>query len=950
MKRTIFILLILLLEITGVKSQDFWQPFSSPFSSGDISSIVELANNDILVSSSLGLFTSSDNGENWNIIVNQNAPSNLDIKLHPDGDIFGVNGALYHSTNNGDTWSCLIDTAVYINVININKTGDIYIATENNGLYRSTNKGANWSKIGFEDKQVEVIAFHPNGDIYVGLYSGGLYCSKDTAASWDYVYNINSIRDIIINDSNGYIYVGSYNSGIYLSIDSGITWSNPLEERTVLSLALNKSGQLFAGEGVFIWISTDSGNTWSYISNSPQMTTSILVHSSGDIFTGGYGSSYACLYRSTDNGLSWEENGLPVGSEIRINSDGSMFVGTDYCLFRSVDNGDSWVLSKSGYYIRLLGENINGDIYASYGKDMYSSYGAYLIRSTDNGNTWTNISIPPKRSVRRMGFSPNGDIIICGDNIYFSSDTGSTWISGGGKGKGKGKGSLRPLAVHPSGKIFTAHNSYYARILMSEDSCRTWTEVLTTSMNIYDMVVHPIGGIFASTQSEGVFYSADTGKTWVNTSLTNRIIDLDIDAHGNIYALGENLYSSIDNGITWHEIVKTGIPFYDGSSYFINNIESDENGFLYTATTRPACGIYRTTSSFISDYDFSFIISCYGDSSYFEILENNTSIDSITSFNWDFGDSLSGPDNYSTIPSPSHLFSSPGIFAVNLTVEYNSVFGNKSVTISNTITISRLEFNTNYTEPSSYGVCDGYSEVTAVEGTSPFAYLWSTGDTVSSIDNLCDAVYYITVSDANGCTEMDTISSDNPIFNEDSLEYIFHTSIDTCIFNDTVILDSARVTNISIVNDSIMLVDWSIWQLGNEITLDSVEYEYIDGADTSLIYLTILCDTTKSILTYKFADIYIIKHISSISDIKKDDYSITIYPNPTESRVNIKFSNPTNKELFVELIDVRGQVIYTKEVQSSTILQIDLSSYAKGVYFVKVRGEGLTKVEKVIFY
>ncbi len=51
------------------------------------------------------------------------------------------------------------------------------------------------------------------------------------------------------------------------------------------------------------------------------------------------------------------------------------------------------------------------------------------------------------------------------------------------------------------------------------------------------------------------------------------------------------------------------------------------------------------------------------------------------------------------------------------------------------------------------GDCDGYISIYAIDnGVAPFEYLWSTGDTESSIDNLCPDTYSVTVTDADNCT------------------------------------------------------------------------------------------------------------------------------------------------------------------------------------------------------
>jgi hypothetical protein len=47
--------------------------------------------------------------------------------------------------------------------------------------------------------------------------------------------------------------------------------------------------------------------------------------------------------------------------------------------------------------------------------------------------------------------------------------------------------------------------------------------------------------------------------------------------------------------------------------------------------------------------------------------------------------------------------------------------------------------------------CTGTAQVTASGSTPPYTYLWSSGQTTSSIFGLCPGTYTATVTDANGC-------------------------------------------------------------------------------------------------------------------------------------------------------------------------------------------------------
>lgn len=59
--------------------------------------------------------------------------------------------------------------------------------------------------------------------------------------------------------------------------------------------------------------------------------------------------------------------------------------------------------------------------------------------------------------------------------------------------------------------------------------------------------------------------------------------------------------------------------------------------------------------------------------------------------------------------------------------------------------------------PSDCDVATGTATVTASGGTSPYNFLWNTGDTSSTIMNLPAGIYSVTATDANGCSGIDSI-------------------------------------------------------------------------------------------------------------------------------------------------------------------------------------------------
>ena len=228
-----------------------------------------------------------------------------------------------------------------------------------------------------------------------------------------------------------------------------------------------------AGGGV--WKTTDAGNSWSCISDGyfggsigaiavSESDPNILYVGEGEQTLRGNVSSGHGLWRSNDAGESWEFIGLE-GSEhisrIRVhptNPDlvyvaaiGNLWKPNETRgVFRSKDGGKSWekILYESdqaGAGDLILDPNNSRVIYAATWEMKRNGYrmdsggpGSKMYKSTDGGDTWTNISKYPGLpdgpwGITGIAVSPlDSDriwaIIEAQDGgIFRSDDAGKTW-------------------------------------------------------------------------------------------------------------------------------------------------------------------------------------------------------------------------------------------------------------------------------------------------------------------------------------------------------------------------------------------------------------------------------------------------------------------------------------------------------------------------------------------
>ena len=312
------------------------------------------------------------------------------------------------------------------------------------------------------------------------------------------------------------VYAAAATGGIFKSTDMGTTWSPIFDEASILTIGdicvdPNNPNVLYAGTGEAngghnniagggLYKSTDGGATWQL--KGLEATVSIgrvrvNPQNSQEIFVAAIGSYFAPhpergVYRSRDGGDTWE-NVLFVSDStgaidivvdpnnpqrllaamwerVRYPEFGTHLYGPTSGIYRSLDGGDTWQLL--GPATGLPDANatrvgrIGLDIHAADPNIVYAIYndGSNLIglyKTTDFGNTWTNVDNDNELSGGTGGFSwyfgqvrvhpTNPDIVYVLDVAFMRSiDGGDTWpIIYGYGGPSILHVDHHALAIHP---------------------------------------------------------------------------------------------------------------------------------------------------------------------------------------------------------------------------------------------------------------------------------------------------------------------------------------------------------------------------------------------------------------------------------------------------------------------------------------------------------------------
>ncbi|MBK8847465.1 MAG: choice-of-anchor J domain-containing protein [Bacteroidetes bacterium] len=561
-------------------------------------------------SASGGLYYSADGGNNWNQMNTDVLPKTecASLAIHPtndsiiylgtgDANYYGGGLGVWKSIDHGATWissNSGMGNVLVIEILINPSNPNVLIAATDAGIYKSINAGATWTKknfaTGFKDMMFKAV---PLTDTIYAVNSSQFYISPDMGETWNLI-------------TNGVVIPGGGSGG---GFRLGVSPANP---QAVYIGMIKDEGTILR--------SLNGGTSFTTVYHNPSVSLTGYDENGGgqgnynfDITVDPNNANVVylvshCVWRSDNGGIAWTRytdwwddchtdmhhivhNPFNTAELYNIN-DGAIFLSTD--------SGDNWVDKSDGiaatecYHAaqspvsvyNSIGTQDNGECYfdgiwktnrggdwtvrMSYGylfpnQVYYHDGERRLVNSSDQ--SW-NIPFTPGNSGNdvALGFTPaNVNTGYCGKtDIWVSTNLNNTspaWTKVTTLNKAvkaiqvSETNENEVWAVLGTNQIVRVLN---ATSLTPQVSIKS-VPASTTNSDIAIVKNHP-NEVFVSCGFK-IYFSSDTGSTWVDITLNLPVLNIRKIFHDN-YSSNHALYVCNNLGVYFKNDTMTSWASY----------------------------------------------------------------------------------------------------------------------------------------------------------------------------------------------------------------------------------------------------------------------------------------------------------------------------------------------------------------------------------------------------
>jgi photosystem II stability/assembly factor-like uncharacterized protein len=402
------------------------------------------------------------------------------------------------------------------------------------GLYRSTgfqpgNLQA-WERLANAPLGMMSLVVSPNfaedHTVIAGTHTG-IYFSENGGNTWRAAHmplSTSMVLSLCFSPNyllDGIILAGTLEDGIFISDCRGERWlsqSFGLLDPTAYCLAVSPDfthdGLIFAGTGTTVYYSYNAGRAWRQLDfpeEAAPVLSMALVMKKSEAFTLFAGTEKQGLFRSIDQGQTWQPLNLPAATvnALSVTQDNTtLLAATETGILQSSDLGETWS------EILVMPDAITLTFKDGMALAGIGDQGAWLAPHMTDWQPIQNLSIRSLLGLAMSSqFEKDGTAFIYGpeEGIWKTEDGGRSWqdINEGLPGL-----EINSLTLSPS---FSIDQTLVAAandgLLLSRDGGNDWTSLVEDPTQLVS--ISPNGKLLAAAfQEAGIRISDDLGESW----------------------------------------------------------------------------------------------------------------------------------------------------------------------------------------------------------------------------------------------------------------------------------------------------------------------------------------------------------------------------------------------------------------------------------------------------
>ncbi len=156
------------------------------------------------------------------------------------------------------------------------------------------------------------------------------------------------------------------------------------------------------------------------------------------------------------------------------------------------------------------------------------------------------------------------------------------------------------IAIFPNGMLIVATSD--SELYQSTNQGNSWEQMAKIVPSLprsqtRALFIHPTGNLFvfrhgSDTATGGIFYSADTGKTWTHGHGSyGDWYAIGLTPSGDLLAFGNSIIKSTDSGVSWQY---SGVGGVVGNSTPFQSTVANEQGYVFAGSDN---GVYRSSNN-----------------------------------------------------------------------------------------------------------------------------------------------------------------------------------------------------------------------------------------------------------------------------------------------------------------------------------------------------------------